>query len=45
VAAFYWIEGEYGYVVTGPADRELLQKVASATYEQLERPAPAKNPG
>jgi anti-sigma factor RsiW len=45
VAAFYWIEGEYGYVVTGPADRDLLQKVASATYEQLERPAPAKNPG
>jgi anti-sigma factor RsiW len=45
VAAFYWIEGDYGYVVTGPADRDLLQKVASATYEQLERPAPAKNPG
>jgi anti-sigma factor RsiW len=45
VAAFYWIEGEYGYVVTGPADRDLLQKVASATYEQLERPAPARNPG
>jgi len=45
VAAFYWIEGEYGYVVAGPADRDRLQKVASATYEQLERPAPVKNPG
>ena len=45
VAAFYWIEGEYGYVVTGPADRDRLQKIASATYEQLERPAPVKNPG
>jgi anti-sigma factor RsiW len=45
VAAFYWIEGEYGYVVTGPADRDRLQKVASATYEQLERPAPVRNPG
>jgi anti-sigma factor RsiW len=45
VAAFHWIEGEYAYVVTGPADRDRLQKVASATYEQLERPAPAKNPG
>jgi anti-sigma factor RsiW len=43
VAAFYWIEGEFGYVMTGPADRERLQKVAERAYEQLERGAPAKS--
>jgi anti-sigma factor RsiW len=36
VAAFYWVEGEFGYVVSGPADRDRLQKVAEAAYEQME---------
>lgn len=37
VAAFYWIEGDLTYVVSGPADRERLQKVAEMAYEQMER--------
>ncbi len=36
VAAFYWIEGEFGYVVSGPAERSRLHTVAQAAYEQLE---------
>ncbi len=36
VAAFYWVEGEFGYVVSGPADRDRLHKVAESAYEQME---------
>jgi anti-sigma factor RsiW len=43
VAAFYWIEGEFGYVMTGPADRDRLQKVVERAYEQLEKSPPAKS--
>ena len=37
VAAFYWIETELMYVLSGPADRERLHKVAESAYEQIER--------
>jgi anti-sigma factor RsiW len=37
VAAIYWVEGDLGYVLSGPADRTRLNKIAEATYEQLER--------
>jgi anti-sigma factor RsiW len=33
--AFYWIEGETGYALTGPADRTALLQVAETVYEQL----------
>jgi anti-sigma factor RsiW len=33
--AFYWVEGEVGYALTGPADRTALLKVAETVYEQL----------
>lgn len=33
--AFYWIEGEVGYALTGPADRSALLQVAETVYEQL----------
>jgi anti-sigma factor RsiW len=36
-AAFYWADGKVAYVVSGPADRERLEKVAKAAYEQMER--------
>ena len=40
VAAFYWVDDNKGYVVSGPADRERLLKVAQSIYEQTEnRPA------
>jgi len=36
-AAFYWADGKVAYVVSGPADREKLEKVAKTAYEQMER--------
>lgn len=33
--AFYWVEGEVGYALTGPADRTALLQVAETVYEQL----------
>ena len=36
-AAFFWADGKVAYVVSGPADRERLEKVAKAAYEQMER--------
>jgi anti-sigma factor RsiW len=41
IAAFQWVESQYGYVVSGPADRERLQKIAQSAYEQMENRAPA----
>jgi anti-sigma factor RsiW len=49
VAAFYWIERDRAYVVSGPADRDRLLKVAQSAYDQLEGSrssfAPASVPG
>jgi anti-sigma factor RsiW len=43
-AAFYWVEGDLSYVVSGPADRDRLHKVAESAYEQLEtRPGRDRN--
>jgi anti-sigma factor RsiW len=36
-AAFYWVDGQVGYVVSGPADREKLEKVTKAAYEQMDK--------
>jgi anti-sigma factor RsiW len=33
--AFYWVEGEVGYALAGPADRPALLQVAETVYEQL----------
>jgi anti-sigma factor RsiW len=37
IAAVYWVDGDLGFVVSGPADRERLLKIAQAAYEQLDR--------
>jgi anti-sigma factor RsiW len=43
VAAVYWVEVDIGWVVSGPADRERLLKIAQAIYDQLEqRASPAQ---
>jgi anti-sigma factor RsiW len=36
VAAFYWVENEISFVISGPANRDRLQKVAETAYEQLD---------
>jgi anti-sigma factor RsiW len=40
-SAFYWVDRDLAYVMSGPADRELLLKVSKATYDQIESRAPA----
>lgn len=40
-AAIHWIEGGYGYVVSGPTDKLRLKAIARSAYEQMEnRPPP-----
>jgi anti-sigma factor RsiW len=38
--AVHWIEGGYGWVVSGPMDKMRLKGIASAAYDQLENHAP-----
>jgi anti-sigma factor RsiW len=38
VGAMHWVESEIGYVVSGPADRDRLGKIAQTAYEQMENP-------
>ena len=40
VAAVRWVESEIGFVVSGPADRDRLSRIAETAYEQMDnRPA------
>jgi anti-sigma factor RsiW len=39
-AAFQWVESQYGYVVSGPANRERLQQIAQSAYDQMENRTP-----
>lgn len=41
-AAIHWVESEIGFVMSGPADRERLGKIAQSAYEQLEVRDPAR---
>jgi anti-sigma factor RsiW len=36
-AAFYWVDDKVAYVVSGPADRDLLEKVTKSVYEQVDK--------
>jgi anti-sigma factor RsiW len=42
-SAFYWVDGDVAYVVSGPPDREALSKVATAAYEQFDMPHKGTN--
>jgi anti-sigma factor RsiW len=39
--AVHWIEGGYGWVISGPNDRARLKGIAGAAYDQLENRGPA----
>ena len=41
-AALYWVERGLAYVVSGPLDRERLQNVAQAAYDQIDKGVPVK---
>jgi len=36
-AAFYWVDDKIAYVMSGPSDREQLEKVTKAVYEQVDK--------
>jgi len=36
IGSIFWVEDDVAFVVSGPADRARLQKVAEAVYEQIE---------
>lgn len=36
-AAFYWVDDKVAYVVSGPADRDRLEKVTKSIYEQVDK--------
>ncbi len=38
-AAFYWVDDKVAYVVSGPADRDKLEKVSKAIYDQVDKAA------
>jgi anti-sigma factor RsiW len=40
-----WIEGRYGWVVSGPKDKDRLKAVANAAYDQVENRAPRPSQG
>lgn len=41
-ASVHWVESEIGYVLSGPADRERLGRIAQLAYEQMENRAPTR---
>ena len=40
VNVFYWIDGKFGYALSGGLDRAALSRVADAVYAQLDKPTP-----
>jgi len=42
IAAFYWVDDNKAYVMSGPADRDRLRKIAQSAYDQLETRAAGK---
>jgi anti-sigma factor RsiW len=36
-AAFYWVDDKVAYVVSGPANRDALEKVTKSVYEQVDK--------
>jgi anti-sigma factor RsiW len=42
-AAFYFVDDKVAYVVSGPADREALEKVTKSVYEQVDKTGARKS--
>ena len=43
VAAFYWVDDKVAYVVSGPADRDRLETITKAVYEQIDKTGSRKS--
>lgn len=44
-AAYYWVDGDLAYVLSGPAERDKLHAIAQAAYDQIDRRMPAQQGG
>jgi len=42
-AAIYWVDDDHAYVVSGPADRDRLEKITKMIYEQVEKTGAKKS--
>ncbi|HZP76444.1 MAG TPA: anti-sigma factor [Pseudolabrys sp.] len=42
VAAFYWVDKNVAFVVSGPSDRDRLKAISEAIYEQVDKSGDAK---
>jgi anti-sigma factor RsiW len=43
IAAVQWVESDIGFVVSGPANRDQLLKIAQTAYEQMESRPPSRS--
>ncbi len=41
-AAYYWVDGDLAYVLSGPAERDRLREIAQAAYDQIDSRAPQR---
>jgi len=41
-AAYYWVDRNLAYVLSGPAERDKLYAIAQAAYDQIDRRTPAQ---
>jgi anti-sigma factor RsiW len=41
-AAYYWVDGDLFYVLTGPAEQERLHAIAQAAYDQIDTRTPPR---
>jgi anti-sigma factor RsiW len=44
-AAYYWVDGDLAYVLSGPAQRDKLHEIAQAAYDQIDRRDPTAQQG
>jgi anti-sigma factor RsiW len=44
-AAYYWVDGDLAYVLSGPAERDKLHTIAQAAYDQIDRRTPPQQGG
>jgi anti-sigma factor RsiW len=41
-AAYYWVDGDLAYVLSGPAEQDKLREIAQTAYDQIDRGSPAQ---
>ncbi|MGB7018181.1 MAG: anti-sigma factor, partial [Xanthobacteraceae bacterium] len=44
-AAYYWVDGDLAYVLSGPPEQDKLHAIAQAAYDQTDRRVPPQQGG